>query len=267
MMSIAQVLAVLALQAYGDGAMARLPDGFQPTGLAGVETAQGCYSQGPATALVTRADLDGVPTLVVAFRGSDDAQDWRTDLRDINRAYAKFQPLVRGIESYAAGGGRVLLVGHSQGGAMVQIFMYAHRGQDRYRAVTFGSPGARPQRGLFAPAVDPRITNYAVSDDPFVFLAGHRVEVVGYALRHPIYGLMLARGIAAESGLPLISVLLGARASTGNYLNNGLHVRLAGARAGLTVRSMLRSDPAEHQPETYAKLLLQSPFASAPVLW
>jgi len=100
------------------------------------------------------------------------AQDWRTDLRDINLAYAKFQPLVRAVENYASAGGRVLLVGHSQGGAVVQIFMYAHRGQDRYRAVTFGSPGARPQHGLFASAADPRITNYAVSDDPFVFLAG-----------------------------------------------------------------------------------------------
>lgn len=265
-MLIAQLLAVLALQTYGDAAMAKLPDGFQPTNLTGVEMSEGRFAQGAATALVTRANLGGAPTLVVAFRGSDGAQDWRTDLRDINLAYAKFQPLVRAVENYASAGGRVLLVGHSQGGAVVQIFMYAHRGQDRYRAVTFGSPGARPQQGTFAAADDPRITNYAVSDDPFVFLAGHRAEVVSYAVRHPIYGLMLAQGIAAESGLPLLSVLRGARATSDSYLNNGLRVRLEGVRSGLTIRSMLRSDPAEHEPETYARLL-QSRFASAPALW
>jgi pimeloyl-ACP methyl ester carboxylesterase len=265
-MLIAQLLAVLALQSYGDASTAKLPDGFQAASLAGVETSEGRFTKGSATALVARTRLDGAPTLVVTFRGSDGAQDWRTDLRDINLAYAKFQPLVRAIDSYAPTGGRVLLVGHSQGGAVVQIFMYAHRGQDRYRAVTFGSPGARPQQGLFAAATDPRITNYAVSDDPFVFLAGHRAEVVSYAIRHPIYGLMLAQGIAAESGLPLISVLLGARATSDNYLNNGQRVRIAGVRPSLTVRSMLRSDPTEHEPETYAKLL-QSRFASAPALW
>jgi len=77
---------------------------------------------------------------------------------------------------------------------------------------------------------------------------------------------MLAQGIAAESRLPLISVLLGARATSDSYLNNGLRVRLEGVRSGLTIRSMLRSDPAEHEPETYAKLV-QPRFAPGPVLW
>ena len=261
---IAQVLAVLALHTYGHAAMARLPDGFRAASLAGVETSQGRFMRGSAAALVTQANLGGKPTLVVTFRGSDDAQDWRTDLRDINLAYAKFQPLVHAIETYASAGGRVLLVGHSQGGSMAQIFMYTHRGQDRYRAVTFGSPGARPQPAMFGVAEDARITNYAVSDDPFVFLGGHRSEVIRYAVRHPIYALMLAQGVAEASGLPLISVLLGAMSD--DYLNNGLDVRLRGVRSSLTIQSLLRSDPAEHDAATYAKLL-GSGAVSAPVLW
>ena len=261
---IAQLLAVLALQAYGDAGVPKLPDGFKPSNVAGVETVEGCFAKGAA--LVTRANVGGAPTLVVTFRGSNDAQDWRTALRDVNLAYARFRPLVQAMESYTAAGGRVLLVGHSQGGSMVQIFMYTHRGQDRYRAVTFGSPGARPQVGVFGAAPDARITNYVVSDDPFVFLGGHRTEVVRYAMRHPIYGFLLAQGIAAESGLSLISVFREATSSSADYLNNGLQVRLEGARSHLTVGSMLRSDTAEHEVETYAKLL-QSPLVDPPMLW
>jgi hypothetical protein len=81
-----------------------------------------------------------------------------------------------------------------------------------------------------------------------------------------VYALLLALGIANESELPLASVLLQATRPPEDYLNNGDKVRLNGARAHISVRTVVRADPDEHDPETYAKLL-GARFVAPPVLW
>jgi hypothetical protein len=254
-MNLALTLAMIAQLAYSPTPAGGLPRGFHPARLAGVDLREGVFARGLERALVVDGVVDGARTLVVAYEGSNAAEDWLRDLRDINTGYAELQPLTKAIETYASNGGRVLLVGHSKGGAMAQLFMYAHAHDGCYRAVTFGSPGARPQARVFGPRADARITNYAVADDPFVFFGEHRAEVAADGRRRPLRGLLLALGIAWESGLPLFQVLASASRASADYVNNGAQVRLSGKRPRLTLAGVLASDPAEHDVDTYVKRL------------
>jgi hypothetical protein len=237
------------------GPATMLPKGFRPATLAGLSLPDGRFKNGAASALITTAALDRALVLVIVFPGSDDVATWLADLRNIDALYRKFRPLVRAIERYAEAGGRAILVGYSAGGAMVQLFMFAHAKDDHYRAVTFGSPGALPQMRVFAPQPDARITNYAVADDPFVFLGEHRADVASYARRHWIFALALAIAIAHESGLSLAQILGSIPYLSANYVNNGVKVLLPGHRSVLAVQSMIGADPEEHEMTTYMKLV------------
>jgi hypothetical protein len=250
-----QKLATFAAAAYGEAGTASPPPDFQPADLAGVTLSAGRYTNGSATALVMAARFDQSPVLVVGFGGSSDPATWLADLRDINGPYRQFLPLVHAIEGYAAAGGRVVLVGHSFGGAMVQLFMFAHPVDPSYRAVTFGSPGARPAAGVFAAQIDPRITNFVIADDPYVFLGEHRADVADQGRRNRLYALVLAGGIAQESGLSIAQVIGAEPYLTANYLNNGGKVILPGNRSGVSLATIVRGDPQEHAIETYVKLL------------
>jgi hypothetical protein len=247
-----QSLARFADAAYGDDPTATPPAGFHPAVLAGLALPAGRYTNGSATALVMTAQLDQTLALVVGFGGSSDPATWLADLRDIDAPYRLFLPLVRAVESYAAAGGRVVLVGHSFGGAMTQLFMFAHPGGDNYRAVTFGSPGALPKAGVFAARADPRIANFVIADDPYVFLGEHRADVAAHARRDPIYALALAGGIAHESGLSLAQVLGSEPYLTANYVNNGARIVLPSRGHGLSVPTVIGADPDEHEIQTYA---------------
>jgi hypothetical protein len=250
-----QRLAEFAAAAYGDDVTKGLPSGFHPADLAGISLPAGRYTNGSATALVATAQFDQAPVLVVGFGGSDDPATWLADLRDINAPYRQFQPLARAVEQYAAAGGRVILVGHSFGGAMVQLFMFAHPRDDSYRAVTFGSPGALPKAGVFAARADTRIANYVIADDLYVFLGEHRTAVAAYAHRNRIYAFALAGGIAHESGLSIAQVVAAEPYLTANYVNNGARVVLPSHGSGLSVRTVIGADPDEHEIETYVKRL------------
>lgn len=227
----------------------------------GVVTPLGAFVGGRAWTLAYPGRL-GPPDLVVVFRGSDDAASWLTAIRDIDAAWPPFAGLVGAIESRAQAGGRIVLVGHSLGGAMVQLFMYEHPNDPHYAAVTFGSPGALPKPHLFAARSDNRITNYVVSDDPFVFLGEHRAELRRYAMRHPLRALWLAMGVARASGASLLRVLLAAGDMRRDYVNNGRKVVLPGASPALTLAGLAGADPDEHEIETYIARTAQQPVAA-----
>jgi pimeloyl-ACP methyl ester carboxylesterase len=249
------LLARFADAAYADDPTVTPPDAFRPAALPGLPIRAGRYTNGSATALVMVAQLDQRPALVVGFGGSEDPATWLADLRDIDAPYRQFQPLVRAVEQYAAAGGKVILVGHSFGGAMVQLFMFAHPKDDSYLAVTFGSPGARPAADVFAARPDPRIANYVIADDPFVFLGEHRADVAAYARRNRIYALALAGAIASESGLSFAQIATSEPYLSANYVNNGSKVVVRSLRPGLSVPTVIGADPDEHAIETYVKLL------------
>lgn len=226
----------------------------------------GLFTGGPSIALVAGGVFEDPQTLVIAFGGSAGPSAWLAGLRDIDQAYEAFQPLVRAIERHVAAGGRVVLVGYSLGGAIVQLIMYGHAGQDGYRAVTFGSPGALPKPRQFARKPDPRLTNYVIADDPFVFLGEHRAEMAAYGLRHPIYGLAVAEAVSHESGLGLAQVLGATKAMSANYANNGGRVVLPGRRRAPTLATVLMADPDDHDIESYLAHAVSGAFPDV-VLW
>jgi len=207
MAEIAHTLAEIAAATYRANPAADVPSGFTAVNLPNLGMTDGVYVNDHELALAEQGTLDGAQVLVVAIRGTDDVHDWIADVGDINEAYAALKPLAAALEAYAAAGGKVVLTGHSLGGAMDQIFMAQHLGDDHYRAVTFGSPGALPQQGLFSVEADPRITNYAISDDPFVFLGEHRGGIADYAVDHLVAGLGLADTLAAVTHLSASQLL------------------------------------------------------------
>ncbi len=151
-------LAQLSLAAYGD-VPAGLPAGFTPLGaeVLAIDPADGSFAggvfrNGNAAALVTAGTVDGLPTLVLAFRGTDDREDSLNDLRDINASYGNFAGLVAAVDAYAAQAGfaQVAATGHSLGGAMAQLYMAEHPdlpGGVAHEAVTFGSLARCRRRG------------------------------------------------------------------------------------------------------------------------
>lgn len=260
----AHTLAILADDAYAKTPAAGLPAGFAAVDLPGLHTTGGLYQNGHGAAEVSSGVLDGQQVLVVAFRGTDGVHDWISDVTNIDSEYADFKPLAKAIEQYAAAGGKVVLTGHSAGGAMAQIFMSEHAGDDHYRAVTFGSPGALPQKHVFAAAADSRITNYVVSDDPVVYLGQHRAEAIAETAG------VLKTVLGAFTSLTHISLggLFGsaAKALTGDYVNNGATVVLQGAAPSVTLQAALHDGLSEHDPGKYVQLTTSQSLYE-PHLW
>jgi Lipase (class 3) len=238
------ILAQLSANAYSNEPTP-LPTGFAPVsstdlGLVldapGESFANGLYRNGNAAALVTRGTLDGQPTLVLTFRGSDDREDSVADLRDINSAYPDFAELVAAVDAHAARGGfaQLAVTGHSLGGALTQLAMAERAaGGDPVPRVasTFGSPGA-----LITDGPDARITNYAIADDPAVFLGENRAAVGAELRSDPV----LAAGVIlfASDFLPGLTSADAAAALptlTVDYENRGETVVLPG-RDGTTTR-------------------------------
>jgi Ca2+-binding RTX toxin-like protein len=149
---------------------------------------------------------------------------------------------------------------------MDQIFMAQHPNDDHYRAVTFGSPGALPQQGMFSVEPDGRITNYAVSDDPFVFLGQHRGEIADAAVKNLALGLGLAAELATVTHLTADSLLPSVRSLGADYVNDGATVTLPGVGAPLTIESLSHANLTEHDPATYVALTAGSTLLE-PSLW
>ena len=177
------LLAQFSAAAYSDTPVA-LPAGFtalDPSnfGMAlqpGETFSDGIFRSGNGVAQLSIGDVEGLPTLVIAFRGSDDAVDSQQDLNNVNAAYASFGSLVAAVDAASAAWGiPVVATGHSLGGSLAQLYMANHPdqpGMPGHAAVTFGSGGA-----ILPAGTDERITNYVIADDPAVALAAHRAEI------------------------------------------------------------------------------------------
>lgn len=254
------VLAQLSLDAYSETPV--LPTGFTAAALpvtlgAGETYANGVFHSANAAALATEATLDGKDSLVIAFRGSDDATDSLNDLQNINADYPRFAALVQAVDAAAANGryDQVVVTGHSLGGAMAQLYMAEHADQPggvTYDATTFGSPGA-----VLPAGDDARITNFVIADDPAVALGAHRAEV-GAILRSDDTLARLAANEAAQAfpGLTADQALASLGSLTVNYENRGGITLLPGQDPAISpetaVAGLARLDPAQHAPELYA---------------
>jgi hypothetical protein len=255
-------LARLASAAYSDAA-APLPPGFAPLpasalGFApgsGVSFADGVYRFGNAAALVATGPLNGVQSVVLAFRGSDDREDSINSLRNINADFPDFGPLLAALDNYVAGTGisNVAVTGHSLGGAMTQLYMAQRpNGATQYVAATFGSPGA-----LLGDATDARITDFVIAGDPAVYLGENRAEAGAQLRGNPL----LAGGAAFTAadtfpGLTAADALGSLPFLTRDYENRGITVVLPSIDGSANLLSrfedVLRADPANHRVELYA---------------
>lgn len=120
-----------------------VPKGYKPNGH---------YINSNACAFVRETIINGEKSLALVFKGTDmwSPEDWIDNITHINDHYKKMRPLVDAVDKYAKehGVNRIIVTGHSLGGAMAAIYMHEHlsgrKAQDgiRYDAVTFGSPGA-----------------------------------------------------------------------------------------------------------------------------
>lgn len=240
-----------------------LPAGFAPLSSgalgislsAGESYAGGVYRNANAAALVLTGQLNGSPTLVLAFRGSDDREDSINDLRNINADYPDFAKLIATVDTYVAqnGFGQVAVTGHSLGGAMTQLYMASHPDTPglHYVAATFGSPGA-----LIPDGPDPRLTNLRIADDPAVFLGENRRDIGAELRLNPFYaGVAIFSGPDAFPGLTELDVLGSFSSLTQDYENRGVDFVLPRAD-GTTfllqdLGDVAAADTAEHRVETY----------------
>ena len=240
-----------------------LPAGFTPvtqsalelTLGAGESYGNGVYTDQNAAALVSIGTLNGVTTLVLAFRGSDDRQDSIDDLSGINAAYPAFADLVTAIDHFAARQsiGQVLVTGHSLGGAMAQLYMenHANTATISYLAETVGSPGAQQPA-----AADSRITNLQIADDPAVYLGENRALVGLLIQTDPILAAaVIAAGPSLFPGLTSLDVLSAIPKLNANYVNRGAVVLLPDADGTLTTDGNIidatEAGKSEHIVATY----------------
>ena len=128
-------LANLAAQAYSD------PTKLKPERLGGYEVLDSSTAKNGFSSTAFRAK-DG--SIVIAYRGSDDVADIKSDLEMINgtKLPEQFYDAEQFYEDIRAkhSGARIVLTGHSLGGALSQL-VAAHN-EDAF-AVTFNAPGTK----------------------------------------------------------------------------------------------------------------------------
>ncbi len=144
-------------------------------GLSSAQLSNGVFHKSNAEALVAAATYQGMRTLAIGFRGTNDNEDWKQDFQNINAHYTLFEPLIAAVNTRIAQGefDLVLVTGHSLGGAMTQMYMANYQGIAPAYAITTGSPGYLQP----AAAADSRIINYQVTDDPIILLGSQRAAV------------------------------------------------------------------------------------------
>jgi serralysin len=156
----------------GKTQVAPLTAGWEP--LSNLAVSLGTFADGTFVSADQRAwahayqgSVNGVATLVIAFRGAD---DYVPDIADfvLSNHYARLSPFLSAIDSYIAAQriGAVYVTGHSLGGAMAQRFMDSHANDARFLGATFGSPGTSS-----ADNSDSRIVHYEHAGDPVPGLA------------------------------------------------------------------------------------------------
>ncbi|MCB1666432.1 MAG: hypothetical protein KDI28_11665 [Pseudomonadales bacterium] len=149
--------------------------GGSEIGLASSQLSNGVFHNSNAEAIVAAATYNGLRTLAIGFRGTNDNEDWKQDFQNINGHYTLFNPLVTALNAAIARGefDLLLVTGHSLGGAMTQMFMADYQGIAPAYAITTGAPGYLQS----AAVADARLINYQVTDDPIVFLGSQRAAV------------------------------------------------------------------------------------------
>ena len=214
----AATLATISASAYSN-TLAGLPTGFSPLSAPGL--ANGTFANGNAFGAAVTGTLGGQRVVVVAFRGSDDREDWINNLRNINADYSDLTTLVSAVDTFAAQNRLpVIVTGHSLGGALTQVFMANHPagGSVSYQAATFGSPGA-----LIPAATDNRIVNYEITDDPVPYVGLYRAEIGRTASTDPVYAGAFSVGLSAAvaNRLTPLDVVASIPSLTANYVNRG----------------------------------------------
>jgi pimeloyl-ACP methyl ester carboxylesterase len=263
------LLAQFSAAAYSDTPVV-LPAGFtalNPTnfGMAlqpGETFSDGLFRSGNGAALLSISDVEGLPTLVIAFRGSDDSIDSQQDLNDVNAAYASFGSLVVAVDAASeAWGIPVVATGHSLGGSLAQLYMADHpdqAGVPGHAAVTFGSGGA-----ILPEGTDERITNYVIADDPVAALAVHRAEIGAVLRTDPVLADAAATKAAQElPGLTKEQALASLPNLTVNYDNHGPIVLLPGQDgrldSGADLANLSRLDFTRHDVGLYVSEVVQA---------
>ena len=217
--------------------------------------AGGVYTDQNAAALVSIGTLNGVTTLVLAFRGSDDRQDSIADLSNINSAYPLFSNLIAAVDGFASRQAipQVLVTGHSLGGGMAQLYMQSHADNSttRYVAETVGSPGVLQSAGT-----DSRITNLQIADDPAVYLGSNRASVGAQLQSNPILAAAaIFAGPEVFPGLTYLDVLNAIPSINANYVDRGAVVLLPDADGTYTADNSLldavSAGKSEHVVATY----------------
>lgn len=253
----------LSQDAYADPGYI-VPAGFTPIskGALGIsigptETySNGFYTNQSVGAFVTMGTLNGVTTLVVAFRGSVNRDNSVADLNNINSAYPYFSNLIAAVDTFAAKQNlpQVMVTGHSLGGAMAQLFMQSHpdNSSRHYLAETVASPGVLQS----ATPADNRITNIQVADDPAVYLGLNRASVGSQLQSNPLLaGAAVFAGPEVFPGLTSVDVANAIPSLNTNYVNRGSVALLPDADGSYRTISSL-SDAAnvgksEHVVSTY----------------
>jgi hypothetical protein len=113
-------------------------------------------SQGQA--MVLTKTIDGEKVFTIAFRGTVDLVKQFNDYFPFEKHYADFKPLIAAVKDYIAdaanGVDKVIVTGHSLGGAMAQLFVGESLDVD-VSGITFGSPGTEK------PPSDAKLVNFA----------------------------------------------------------------------------------------------------------
>jgi pimeloyl-ACP methyl ester carboxylesterase len=263
------LLATLSAVAYSDTPIA-LPAGFtalDPSNFVmalqpGETFSDGIFRSGNGVAQLSVGNVEGLPTLVISFRGSDDAIDGQQDLNNINDAYASFGSLIAAVDAASAAWGTpVVATGHSLGGSLAQLYMANHPDQPGlpgHAAVTFGSGGA-----ILPAGTDERVTNYVIADDPAVVLGAHRAEVGEVLRANPALADAAATKAAQElPGLTKEQALASLPNVTANYDNHGQIVLLPGRDgrldSGADLANLSRLDFARHDVDLYVSEVAQA---------
>lgn len=216
----------------------------------------GVYDYYESSVLVTMGTLNGVTTATLAF---SDAKFEDASVRELSRIATQYDLLNRLITAFDAlvvrqGVTQVAVTGSGLGGSMAQFYMAAHAdtASVRYRADTFGSPGAALSSG-----VDARITVIAIADDPGVYVGQNRASVPGQIQADPtLAGSALFTGGQVYPGLNAGDLSYSLPGFTANYVNRGSITLLPNADGSFTQPASLAAAVATSVGEAAATTYL-----------
>jgi methionine-rich copper-binding protein CopC len=178
-------MAYRSLDAYNNTAT-MTSSGWTPLDLANFDFANrvslgsdfnnGVFNNLNASAQVYAGVVNKQKTVLIAFRGTNDAADVQNWLF-LPTHYDLFNPLIKAVDKFVSDNNvkSVYVTGHSLGGAMTQFYMLDHQNVNNivYQAATFGSPGTQLGNTQYP---DNRIVNYVHTQDP-VPIAGALLPV------------------------------------------------------------------------------------------